>query len=214
MDVSVVSVAGMDIGDLEIYAAIDMSAPLGLAADATARRDLEALTSQYLQSTPSAGGCAFACHQRDGWEPSGLSSYQMAKNARIPLREDVLKAAFGSFVDSFMDPADPMVSSNHKRMAVIGFSDQAQVLTAPTNDTATIKSAPGLFPEKLQVNTKFENAMPFIRTTIGQQGSGMNGSPKKTLLLITDGLRWVRNGGGVGDGPQWGPLRQFQTGRR
>ncbi|NOT72909.1 MAG: VWA domain-containing protein [Hyphomicrobium sp.] len=184
--------AGIDLSESEIYAAVDMSESLGIAADPAARAALQALTAPYLAATANPEGCEFACHKRDGWEPGALTVHQMAKTAGIALREDVLEAAFGKFVDDFMDPADPDVANNRKRMGVIGFSDAAQLLLSPTNDQTAIKNAPATFPDANRYNTLFDVAMPQIKTMVGAQGTGKVGSPKKTLLLITDGMRWDR----------------------
>ena len=191
--VTVEAKAGAELGDSEIYAAIDMSESLDIAADPVARAALEALTAPYMPAgSNDPQECAFACHQRDGWEPAGKTIYQMAKSAGIALREDVLYKAFGAFVDGFMNSSDPAVAANHKRMSVIGFSDAAKMLLTPTNDAAAIKLAPALFPDASQINSRFEVALPQIQTMMGAQGKGIAGSPHKTLLLITDGLRWVR----------------------
>lgn len=118
--------AGSSLGNSEVYAAIDMSASLGIAADPAARDALMALTKPYTSAvagSASPDGCAFACHQRDGWEPAGQTVYQMARTAGIALREDRLTAAFGAFVDVFLDANDPAVAANHRRMGVLGFSD-------------------------------------------------------------------------------------------
>ena len=125
----------------------------------------------------------------------------MAKTAGIALREDVLEAAFQTFVDSFVNPSDPAVATNHKRMGVIGFSDDATLLLAPTNDRDAIKKAPATFPDASRRNTKFEIALPKIKSLMGPQGSGLNGSARKTLLLITDGVRWDRAGSSSQNGP-------------
>lgn len=41
---------------------------------------------------------------------------------------------------------------------------------------------------------------------MGPQGNGTPGSPRKTLLLITDGVGWYRNGPTTGNGPIDAPL--------
>ncbi|MEQ1670622.1 MAG: pilus assembly protein TadG-related protein [Hyphomicrobium sp.] len=202
MSIAADSKAGIELSDTEIYAAVDMSESLGIAADPAARAALQALTAPYLAATANPEGCEFACHKRDGWEPGALTVHQMAKTAGIALREDVLEAAFGKFVDDFMDPADPDVANNRKRMGVIGFSDAAQLLLSPTNDAAAIKNAPATFPDANRFNTLFDVAMPQIKTMVGEQGTGKVGSPKKTLVLITDGMGWDRTGNfGAGNGP-------------
>ena len=193
--------ASRSIGDTEIYAVIDLSSSLGLAADPQARADLEALTSPY-----TSGGCAFSCHQRDGWEPAGKTVHDMAREAGIPLREDVLKSAFAGFVDNYLPSEDPAVEAGKKKIGVIGFSDDARMLTQATTDMAKIKASLDLFPGAQRVNTKFDPALTKALDLIGAQGDGFNGHPRKSVLLVTDGLGWNRYGGS--DASSNGPIKQ------
>lgn len=190
--VNVTSSAGFNLYETEVYAAIDMSQSMGIAADDAARTAMQNLTKPYTQGTPDPQGCAFGCHFRDGWEPAGQTVYQMAKAAGIPMREDVLASAFGKFVDSYMPYDDPAVANNRKRMSVVGFSDNAFQLLTPSSDTDAIKSAPEKYPDGWRNNTVFRSALPQIRTMMGTQGNGQAGSPHKTLLLITDGMFFRR----------------------
>ncbi len=57
----------------------------------------------------------------------------MAREAGIRLREDELKSQFNGLVDLLLDPADPTVQQGMRRVGVIGFSNNAQLLVAPTN---------------------------------------------------------------------------------
>jgi hypothetical protein len=122
------------------------------------------------------------------------SSWAIGRNC-IPLREDVLNTAFGRFADTFLNPSDAAVQADHKRMAVIGFSDAAQLLQSPTNSKVAVKAAPTSFPEASRVNTMFAVAIPQIKTLVGAQGNGAPGAAHKALLLISDGLGWKRIGG-------------------
>lgn len=187
--------AGSSAGETEVYAVVDVSSSFGIAADPAARARLVALTSPL---TP--GGCEFACHQRDGWEPAGTTSYEMAKSAGIPLREDVLKDAFATFIDTYMPAGNRAVNKNLKRMGVIGFSESARLLAEPTNDTEIIKGALNLFPDAERINTRYKDVLPQARNMVGSQGTGFNGTAKKTVLLITDGMGWDRYTGGY-NGP-------------
>lgn len=174
-----------------VYAAIDMSESMGLAADAAARTALNAATDPYY-----AGGCMFGCHQRDGWEPGTKTVYQIAKDNGIALREDVLNSAFGKLVDLYLDPTDASVTAGRREMALYGFSDDATLLQATTNNAGTIKSAMANFPDAMRLNTNFNTSLTTIRSQIGPQGNGTPGNPKKTILLVTDGVAWIRNGAG------------------
>ncbi len=201
MDIKATSTAGVDLGETEIYAAIDMSESMGIAADDAARTAMQNLTAPYTGATANPEGCMFGCHMRDGWEPPGETVYSMAKAAGIPMREDVLHSAFGAFVDNFMPAGDQAVAENRKRMSIIGFSDDAKVLQSPTNDVSEIKAAPAKFPDPQRNNTVFKTALPKIRDIMGPQGDGMGGKPRKTLLLVTDGLAWIRSSSDPDNGP-------------
>lgn len=198
---SVSSKAGQKFGEMELYAAIDMSSSLGIAANPSARAALMALTQPYTAGSADPDGCSFACHKRDGWEPGGQTVYDMAKGAGIALREDVLYQAFGGFVDSFMNEDDPDVQANRRRMAVFGFSDDADLLLPPSNVLADIKSAPAAFKDNKRLNTRFDVALDRIKKAMGPQGDGSPHSPSKWLLLVTDGLGWERNGPTTHNGP-------------
>lgn len=203
LPVNVSSSAGFILGETEIYAVIDMSESMGIAADDAARSAMQALTAPYLQGSVDPEGCNFGCHMRQGWEPAGQTVYQMAKTAGIPMREDVLWKAFGAFVDNYMPPSDPAVADNRKRMAVIGFSDDARELLAPSNDTNAIKTAADKYPDNLRHNTLYRTVLPKIRAMVGPQGSGAANNPRKTLLLITDGVHFLH---GAANDPDKGPI--------
>lgn len=188
MPVKAKSKAGFNELYSTVYALIDMSESMGIAANDSERAKLEALTSPYY-----SGGCAFGCHWRDGWEPAGKTVNQMAREAGIKLREDVLESAFGNFVDTFLDPSQPGVSDGRQMMGVYGFSDSAKLLQTPSNSASVVKSAPTTFPDGQRWNTLYSKALPSILDDLGTQGNGTPGNPIKTILLITDGVGWNRN---------------------
>lgn len=185
--VAVSAKAGASVLYGAVYALVDMSGSMGLAANPAERAKFEALTSPY-----TWGGCLFACHWREGWEPNGQSTYQMARNAGIMLREDVLMSAFGIFVDNYLDPTDPAVAAGQRTIGVYGFSDTAQLLRAPSNVAASIKSAPSAFPDGQRWNTVYAS-LSSILSDLGPQGKGTPADPIKTILLISDGVGWRRN---------------------
>ena len=176
-----------------VYAAIDLSASPSLGADATARAKLQALTKPYLTGTSltrTPNGCEFACHSREGWEPSGTTTYQMAATAGIPPRLDIMSVAFNSFVDGFFDPKDVGVIAGRKQMAAIGFSADAQLLAGLTTDTAALKAASQKFPDASRDVAILNTSLATIKSLVGVQGDGSSSeTPVKTLLIITDGIR-------------------------
>lgn len=192
MPIATTAKASLSLNYSVVYSVIDMSESMGLAADAAARTALNAVTAPYY-----AGGCNFGCHQRDGWEPGTKTVYQMAKENGIALREDVLDKAFGKLVDLYLDPSDPAVAANRRQMALYGFSDDATLLSAATNVASSVKAALPTFPDAKRLNTNYATSLATIRSQIGSQGNGTPANPRKTILLVTDGVAWIRSGPGA-----------------
>lgn len=192
MPVTVSSTASQSNSYFDIYAAVDQSASLGIAADATNRATLELLTMPYVKdNNDKTTGCEFACHQLDTGSlalPGNQTAYDFARANGVSLREDVLNAAFSSFVsDIFTTNPNP---NSHRRMDVIGFSATIKDLTSgPTSDQTAAATALSSFPNTLKTNTYFDVALPQIATLMGAQGTGATqSSPMKMLVLITDGV--------------------------
>jgi hypothetical protein len=171
---------------------------MGLAADESARKALEAVTAPY-----HPGGCMFGCHMRDGFEPDGKTVHQMARENNIPLREDVLNTAMATFAADFLNAAGP-AGGDRRRIGVIGFSQVALLLQAPTNNAADVLDSFAAFPNTSRLNTYFEKLYDAV-AMVGPQGNGTQASPRKTVLLITDGMAFMRE-----DPYAWwrGPIRQ------
>lgn len=146
---------------------------------------------------PEGRACYFGCHIRKGWEPNNGTVYDMAKNAGIPLREDVLKDAFGTFVDTWLSPSDPDVRANRKRMSVIGFSADSVKLQDPTSDGKLVKASLDLFDNAQRWNTNYPVAIPNARKFMTAPGP----TSSRTLLIITDGMNFNWAGGPDPEGP-------------
>ena len=177
----------------EFHFALDFSASLGIAADQVNRRRLEDLTKPYLRgfaSMDSPDGCAFACHEREGWEPAGKTSFDMAREAGIKLREDVLMEATHRALDIILEK----VTGTHADQINVGayvFSDTLDVVTKPTANAQNIKTKLGNASLR-RWNTAYDVALPELKRIIGRQGSGATKKdPEKTLVLITDGVHDV-----------------------
>jgi hypothetical protein len=211
--VGVSSTAARGFTYFDTYVAVDMSGSLGIAADAANIARLQALTQPYvpLHANPSGQGCAFACHGTDGWEPwqdaqgNRMTTYDFARLNNIDVREDVLKAAFQDFVSAYF--AGGGQNATQRRMDVIGFSGPfdgspldadkwiLDLTDGPVSDITTAQNALGKYPNSLKAATLFEFALPVISGRMGQQGTGSSqASPKKMLILITDGARSGRYG--------------------
>ena len=178
-------------GYQELFFAIDLSASLGMGATDADRQALEQLTQPY--TMPAYGsqlpqGCAFGCHHREGWEPEGKTVYQMAREAGITLREDELKIQFGGLVDLLLDPQDPVVQKEMRKVSVIGFSNYARQLITPSSSASAVKSSIDSFSSTDRYETYFANAFSQFESVLGTQGSGSQENPWKTLIMITDGI--------------------------
>lgn len=178
-------------GYQELFFALDLSASLGMGATDADRQALEQITRPY--TTPAYGsqlpqGCAFGCHHREGWEPEGKTVYQMAREAGITLREDELKIQFGGLVDLLLDSADPAVQKEMRKISVIGFSGIARQLIAPSTSASMVKSSIDSFSSNDRYETYFANAFTQFESVLGNQGSGSQEQPWKTLIMITDGI--------------------------
>lgn len=190
--VAVSAKAGSAGGATDIYVAMDMSASMGLGADPVNRKGIMDLTKPYIALSAAyknlaPNGCEFACHSRQGWEPAGTNSYDMARGSGILMREDVMMDSFTAFVTDFLGAK----TAAPRRVGVIGFSDDAQQLLAPSSNVSTVKQAPYAFPAGSRKNTKFFNAIPSIAKIVGRQGTGTTASPKKVIMLITDGAQYT-----------------------
>lgn len=195
LDVGARSVASGGARSAEIYVALDMSESMNIAADPAARSALLAATKPY-----SPTGCEFACHYPDGALSSGAIVYDIARSNNIPLPIDYLIQAFNGFVDGVFATTGASGSKLNSKIAVVGFSSDAELLQSPTDDIADIKDAPSQFPVSKSLNTHFEEVLPAVRDMMGDQGDGSASAPTKSLLLVTDGLRWDR-WDGTGGGP-------------
>jgi hypothetical protein len=193
---------------LDVHLAVDFSGSLNVPSTPAERAKFEALTKPYSNTWwHSAGipqGCMYACHTREGWEPPGKTAYQMARDAGIRLREDDLAAAVEVLIGAALSNSSKGGDSR-RRLGLIGFSQYAKTLHAPTSNAAAVKSAVKNFPEKDRLGTYFETVMPTVAKIVGSGGAGTTStSPRKLLVLITDGLRSFQ-----GDGPRWPLPEEF-----
>lgn len=174
-----------------IYFSVDLSSSTGVGATPTDRAALGALTRPYMKAAFGNNlpqGCEFACHRRQGWEPSGKTIYQMARDAGIRLREDELILQFNQLVDLLLDPSDPAAKGGLRRISVIGFSSIATQLASLSTSASSIKSALGRFRDHDRYETDYRQVFNRLNRILGRQGDGSRAEPLKTLVLITDGV--------------------------
>ena len=174
----------------EIHLVIDRSASLGIAADKQAIEDLKALTKPYVsivRSLHSPDGCAFSCHYVDGWEPAGKTTYEMATDAGIRLREDVLLEAMDDALDSIISNASSS-QADQIRLAAYVYSGKLVTVSKPAAISANIKQKVKNAKIK-KYSTMPYRTFPKLAKIIGKSGTGdSRASPEKTMILITDGV--------------------------
>jgi Flp pilus assembly protein TadG len=195
----------------DIYFVLDMSASLGMAADAVERQRLKDLTAPLIQATggfwlaENPNGCAFACHRTGldipgstlAFEPPGKTTYQLAKEAGIRLREDILLDASTEVIDNVLDPSSPGVSSGDVRIGVLGFSNRAEWLSEPTSDKNVAKLSLSKFPSADRWDTAMDESLPWVDSETKRK----SGDHKRSIVLVTDGVR-----GGIYWDTNWAPI--------
>ena len=183
----------------EYHIAIDMSASMGIADGDQAMEDLIALTEPYYNDNNTGlAGCAFACHENDGWDPvingKVTNSYELAKQAGIPLREDVMLDAINTTVDTLL-ANNNVGKSNSIMVAAYGFSNTLQTLIKPSINSGNIRSNI-LNASIRRWDTRTDIIMPQLANIVGKSGLGASDSDrKKSIILITDGLGDIRHWG-------------------
>jgi Flp pilus assembly protein TadG len=184
---------------LDVYLVLDMSASMGIAADETERQLLRELTRPLIQATgdfwrdQNPNGCAFACHRRgralpgvfSEFEPPGKTTYQLAREAGIRLREDIFTDAAGAVVETLLVPDSPSVISGALKVGVIGFSNHSEWLTRPTGDKSIARLSLSAFPQSDRWDTGLDEALTWVERETALESGGR----KRAIVLVTDGVR-------------------------
>lgn len=162
----------------DFYILLDNSASMGLAATPAGRDQLIVLR-----------GCAFACHEAEGGQPT--SNLYVAQQAGILTRVDVLRNAVRLLLTKMENARSPV---DTLRVSVSSFDDTLVKHTPITSDLGQARAYINAFT--LGGNTNFSTAMPAFSADVGPQGDGVS-APRKFVLLVTDGVqgRRDRNGG-------------------
>ena len=180
--------AALGQSPMDIFLVLDMSASLGIAADATERQRLMNLTRPWTQNSMVAmdapNGCEFACHMQEGFEPGTETTYEAARAAGIRLREDVILDAAQIMLTDILDPSLPGVQSGDVRVGILGFSNNARWLTKPTSDLDDAKTAVMSFPNSERNDTLVDVALPWIKNEIENESA----NDHKVIVLVTDGV--------------------------
>ena len=158
----------------DFYILLDNSASMGLAATAAGRDQLIVLR-----------GCAFACHEAEGGQPT--SNLYVAQQAGILTRVDVLRNAVRLLLTKMENARSPV---DTLRVSVSSFDDTLVKHTPITTDLGQARAYIDAFT--LGGNTNFADAMPAFSTDVGPQGDGVS-APRKFVLLVTDGVQGRRD---------------------
>jgi Flp pilus assembly protein TadG len=191
IQISTTSVAAVGFGNLEVWMALDRSSSMGIGADAASRATLASLTRSVTPGSMAqpGGGCAFACHVREGWEPGGADLYTFAKNMGVTIKEDVLVAAAGTLAQTITTKLPGTT------IGVIDFSDDTTLALAPTQDISKISAAINTpSPSIARNTTQYEKLFPSLLTMVESQGGvSQVTNAQKLIVMVTDGAytTWV-----------------------
>jgi len=158
----------------DFYILLDNSASMGLASTPAGRDQLITLR-----------GCAFACHEPEGSQPT--SNLYVAQQAGILTRVDVLRNAVKLLLTKMENARSPV---DTLRVSVSSFDDALVKHTPITSDLSQARSYINGFT--LGGNTNFTGAMPAFSSDVGPQGDGVS-APRKFVLLVTDGVQGRRD---------------------
>ena len=190
-EVLVTSEVGLAGGFENVYFAIDLSSSMGVASTPAGRALLMQLSKPYMprryyDDGSRSEGCLYACHEREGWEPRGETLYDWAKNNNIEIREDVVVEQMAAISQKLIDGTAG--GGDRVKVGVMAFSETMQVLVRPTTDLTQL-SDPVSRARLRRNSTLYNVVMPQITREVGNSGDGSSeGSPRKTLILITDGV--------------------------
>lgn len=176
---------GVNAGYEDFYYLIDMSDSISIAADEANKTKLRAVTKPVTTGVPE--GCEFACHTvYSGFGPKSL--YEIARENKVRLREDVLIEAVNASLDQILSS----VSGTHAdryRVGAWGFSDDIEELSKLTSNSTNVKTK----VQKAAItryNTKYDVVMPKFTKIVGTGYDGSNkDTPRKTAVIVTDGVK-------------------------
>ncbi|MEE9590466.1 MAG: vWA domain-containing protein, partial [Hyphomicrobiaceae bacterium] len=118
--------------------------------------------------------------------PRGETLYDWAKNNNIEIREDVVVEQMAAISQKLIDGTAG--GGDRLKVGVMAFSETMQVLVRPTTDLTQL-SDPVSRARLRRNSTLYNVVMPQITREVGNSGDGSSeGSPRKTLILITDGV--------------------------
>ena len=192
VDVSVSSVAQAPRkAYLNVYVVLDKSASMLLAATSNGQETMLA----------SSAACAFACHTSEGatYTYGGHTYdnvYDLSVQMGIKLRTDVAVAAVEAVLD-MIEESDPTQERIKVGLYTIG-EDATEVLSPTFSISGARKTlstdADGLTSATSEEGSYFDTSLESLAKLIGSGGDGETAaSPKKLVLMLTDGVQSERN---------------------
>ncbi len=179
---------------LNVYIVLDKSASMLLAATKSGQSSLEDVTSQINE-------CAFACHEPEGgsYQYRGRyydTVYDLSVAMQVKLRTDVAIDAVHEVLD-IIDEAD--ASHTRIRVGLYAIGQTAKEVLAPTFSLGTARAkladdGSGLTSATSEPASYFDRSFSALADMIGKAGDGNSAtSPKKLVLILTDGVQSERN---------------------
>lgn len=128
------------------------------------------------------GGCAFACHQRAGYEPEGKTLADVARENGIPLRSHALNKAVRDAIRSFVD------SSPRVRVSTIDFALGPVATQGLTRNVSALDRAANISPSAYGpiTRTNYDKLFEYVNTL--PKGDGTRQRPNSIVILVTDGV--------------------------
>ena len=186
LPIAVASSSGATFDPVDVHFAVDMSASMEIAATATDRQRLMALTKPYLRGGYiglDPQGCAFACHQRQPdivGVPGNKTLYDLARQKGIKIRGDIVEQSVEDMVSDLLTSSD----SSSLRASIFGFSREAALLVEPTSKPFNVAKAFSDFPAAKRDRTHLDTVLP----KIDSETRRLSDNRKRFIVLVTDGL--------------------------
>lgn len=191
VDVSVSStVQGPGRAYMNVYVVLDKSASMLLASTAQGQ--------SAMLSSPAS--CAFACHASEGtikYKGKTYSTvYDLSVAMGVKLRADVSVSAVGEVLDLVQD-SDP--KEERIKVGLYTLGETTKEVLAPAFSISSArklltKNSSGLTSSTSEAGTYFDTSLAALEKLVGSGGDGKTAaSPKKLVLLLTDGVQSERN---------------------
>ncbi len=191
---------------MEFHFVLDVSELMQIAASDADAAKLKNLTKAFTNAD-APNGCAFSCHNLQGWEPymdskGNLSAtppnqnaqpatmHEIAQKHSIPVRGDVMRADMQTVADTIMSDING-VHADQIKVGLYAFSREWEQLSKATANSQNLMAAAKENKIDIAHYTSYMNdVFPAIAADIGKSGGGTSKKDrKKTVFILTDGVR-------------------------